>query len=432
MKTLNDLPNEIILDIMSYNDNFLFINKRFNLLYTTYINKYFLNKLNNIGIKIKYCNKKIYDKVLYINKRNQRLYLNKRYDLKLTSLVHQIKFSDLEYFTKTFVLYLNDFDKKCNDILYILLNKYISRNLHWVKSIPCHLFKKIHFQLLLDRNPNFITYNINLQNHFLKYIPECFTTQSNIIINCFKKESLYQFNNLIDKNNNNLLILLMSNNKIGITDLLNNYWPNINLINNLGKNALTYAISNININSKHTNKKIELIRFLLFKINPNDNDIINIFKINDIELIQTLLSFPNINVNVTDSDGNSLLMMFIDNYEISKLILSRNIDINLQNKNGETALMLSNNFYIIKMILEKNPNMDLQNNDGDTVLMKTIKVLNHIDEYFNIFDIFNIIIDKPQNLYIKNKKGETALSLAKNKNISFVIKKIQFKIMFNL
>lgn len=84
------------------------------------------------------------------------------------------------------------------------------------------------------------------------------------------------------------------------------------------------------------------------------------------------------------------------------------------------------------MILEKNPNMDLQNNDGDTVLMKTIKVLNHIDEYFNIFDIFNIIIDKPQNLYIKNKKGETALSLAKNKNISFVIKKIQFKIMFNL
>ena len=423
MKTLNDLPNEIILDIMSYNDNFLFINKRFNLLYTTYINKYFLNKLSNIGIKIKYCNKKIYDKVLYINHINQCSHINKRYDIKLTSLAHQIKYNNLVDFTKTFVLYLNDFDKKDNDILYILLNKYILKNTRWIKSIPCHLFKKIHFQIILDRNPTFITYNINLQNHFLKYIPEYFTTQSNIIINCFKKESLYQFNNLIDKNNNNLLILLMFNNKIGITDLLNNDWPNINLINNLGRNALQYAISN---------KKIKIIRFLLFKINPNDNDIINIFKINDIELIQTLLSFPNINLNVTDSDGNSLLMRFIDNYEISKLILSRNIDINLQNKNGETALMLSNNFYITKMILEKNPNMDLQNNNGDTVLMKTIKVLNHIDDFFNLFDLFNIIIDKPQNLYIKNKKGETALFLAKNKNISFVIKKIQFKIMFNL
>lgn len=420
MKTLNDLPNEIILDIMSYNDKFLFINKRFNLLYTTYINKDYLNKLNNIGIKIKYCNKKIYKKVLYI-KQNTYIKL-KNYDIKLTSLAHQISHNNLVGFTKTFVLYFNDFNKKGNDILYILLNKYILKNTRWIKSIPCHLFKKNHFQFILDRNTNFITYNINLQNHFLKYIPEFFTTHSNIIIKCFQKETLYQFNNLIDKNNNNLLNLLILNNKIDINDLLNNDWTNINLINNLGKNALTYAIYN---------KNIKIINFLLFKINPTDSDIINIFNIHNLELIQNLLSFPNINLHVTDSDGNSLLMKFIDNYEITKLILSRNIDINLQNKNGETVLMLSNDINIIKMILEKNPNMDLQNNNGDTVLIKTIKSLNHIDEFF-LFDLFNIIIDKTQNLYIKNKKGETALSLAKNKNISFVTKKIQFKLLFNL
>lgn len=427
---LNDLPNEIIVDIMLYNEKLLFINKRFNLLHKIYINSILLKKLSLIGIKIEYCNKKIYDRVLYIK---QTPYIKKKYYMKLTSLAYKIKFPNLVDFTQKFVLYLNDINKKNNDILYILLTKHITNyNKEWIKPIPCHLFKKNHFQIILDGNPNFIKDHINFQNHFLKYIPECFTTHSNIIIKYFTKENLYQFNNLIDNDNNNLLMLLILNNKICVTDLLNNDWPNIYLINNLGENALTYAISNLNLTYPISDKHIKIVRYLLFKINFTDSDIITIFKKLNLELIQTLLSFPNINLNITDLDGNSLLMMFIDNYEISKLILSRNIDINLQNKNGETALMLSKNFYINKMILDKNPNIDLQNNNGDTILMKIINGLTHIDEYVNGLDLFNIIIDKPQNLHIKNNKGETALVLAKNKNISFVINKIQFKIMFNL
>jgi ankyrin repeat protein len=66
--------------------------------------------------------------------------------------------------------------------------------------------------------------------------------------------------------------------------------------------------------------------------------------------------------------------------KVVKYLINKGADINLQNKNGETALMIaSENMYsrkgkeILKFLIKKGAKLDLQNKEGNTALMTAYK-----------------------------------------------------------
>lgn len=63
------------------------------------------------------------------------------------------------------------------------------------------------------------------------------------------------------------------------------------------------------------------------------------------------------------------------NYEIIQLLLDKNPELNLQSKDGKTALTLAiqrNNINIVKLLLKKDPNLLLNNNNAK-------KAYNYVD-----------------------------------------------------
>ena len=89
-----------------------------------------------------------------------------------------------------------------------------------------------------------------------------------------------------------------------------------------------------------------------------------------------LLAHPRVDVNLQDTDGNTALMeACTHNIEAVKaLIAAPNINVNLQNKWGYTALIracIHNKVEVVKaLIAAPNINVNLQNKDGNTAFMK--------------------------------------------------------------
>lgn len=110
--------------------------------------------------------------------------------------------------------------------------------------------------------------------------------------------------------------------------------------------------------------------------------------------------------------GNTLLILAIESgasLPIIQVILNRNPNLNIQNNDGITALMMAIDKgvrEIIQALLDRTPNVNIQDNDGDTSLMRAI--------YRNAEpDLIQAILDKNPNLYIKNHDGYDVFMLAK-------------------
>lgn len=143
-----------------------------------------------------------------------------------------------------------------------------------------------------------------------------------------------------------------------------------------------------------------------------------------------------ININCQDEDGMTGLMVTYSNslyyisYNIMMRLLERKTDNNIQNRDGNTALMiLSNssypdaeiefyinlnlniNFYDAEIEFYNNSNnktnCNLQNNQGDTALMIALR-----KNYFRT--AYTLIESGKTNVNIVNNIGETALSIVSN------------------
>jgi ankyrin repeat protein len=81
-------------------------------------------------------------------------------------------------------------------------------------------------------------------------------------------------------------------------------------------------------------------------------------------MVKLLLECPNIDINLQDTNGNSALMFACNkesNIDMVKLLLEYpNIDVNLQSKNGLSALMIASNkesnSNVVKLLLEYSKN----------------------------------------------------------------------------
>lgn len=116
-------------------------------------------------------------------------------------------------------------------------------------------------------------------------------------------------------------------------------------------------------------------------------------KIDDTETI--LESIDTINVNMTDEDNESLLHYTVkfNCFEVARILLSHNANVDIKNSNGDTPLMLAckmglDNF--IKLFLRYNANIDEKNSFGETSLQMAILNGN--------IDIIKFLINEKANI----------------------------------
>lgn len=113
-------------------------------------------------------------------------------------------------------------------------------------------------------------------------------------------------------------------------------------------------------------------------------------RIPDIWLIRNLIQHTEVDVNMQNKWGESLLMIFIKimDKEIIKLLLANpKTNVNLQDKSGRTALMWASDdrhTLIVKSLLER-PEIDvnLQDKRGRTALMHTCSFRCNCKNFFN-------------------------------------------------
>ena len=203
-----------------------------------------------------------------------------------------------------------------------------------------------------------------------------------------------------------------------------------------------YLIDRINLNFLSKNNEtilqialnyqnIEMVKIFIEKnINLNNQEkeyglsALHQSVLNNFESVTDTIINKGGNINIQDYYGNTSLMFAInDNFiEQIKIIISyENVNYNLTNLNGDTALhiLLNNiNKYInYEKIIEKlieNTDLNNQDNNGNTCLHYIIK--SEILERFS-----HIIVKKLLNIFIKNNEDESCYDLIKNDTIKIKI-----------
>lgn len=143
------------------------------------------------------------------------------------------------------------------------------------------------------------------------------------------------------------------------------------------------------------------------------------------KIIELLLQIPGININAQSHLGNTAFMMAAENgrpgnINIMKLLLAvpgQVIDINQKNSKGKTALIMAAGNRAkdsIKLLLTL-PGIDInaQDKNGNTALMKIIKEANKEPKFWDYNkEIIKLLLEAGANIKLVNKEGKTASELA--------------------
>jgi ankyrin repeat protein len=191
----------------------------------------------------------------------------------------------------------------------------------------------------------------------------------------------------------------------------------LDLVDNLGRSVLDYALTSPNLS-----------------------------------ILQELLIRNCIDINMRNKDGVTQLISAVNrnNLPMVQFLLNNNADINIQDKNGDTALswaVFNRSLVISTELLKYKPNVNIKEKNGNTPLMIAIKqqaralvqlLLNHPDIDVNATTeadntplhaatatnnkhFIELLLAKGANPNSINKKGETPKTLARmsnNKEIS--------------
>jgi ankyrin repeat protein len=138
-----------------------------------------------------------------------------------------------------------------------------------------------------------------------------------------------------------------------------------------------------------------------------------IWKISSI-LIEAIKAgkIQEVNINFQDKNGDTALMWDSmsngsnNSKDNIKLLLDNGADPNIQNVLGYTALMFasSHNNEVVELLLDKGAEINLKNKSGWTALMHAVDR----DKY----EIVKLLLDKGADINIQNNDGETALMIA--------------------
>jgi len=116
-----------------------------------------------------------------------------------------------------------------------------------------------------------------------------------------------------------------------------------------------------NINAININKSGEIL-------------LIEIIKNNDIETLKLLLQHKNLDINAQDKDGWTALMESTarSNKEIVKILIDAGADVEVLNKHGSNALMMSDNLEIVQILIDAGADVNATDWLGFTALSRAI------------------------------------------------------------
>jgi ankyrin repeat protein len=126
-------------------------------------------------------------------------------------------------------------------------------------------------------------------------------------------------------------------------------------------------------------------------------------------IVDTLLKY-DADVNLSDSDGDTPLMLARTPKIIDMLLNVKNIDINKRNLKNETALFNASNGnkYKLEKLLEfDNIDVNIQNKWGKNAIM------NYIDNNIPEIIVLEKMLDKGLDLSLKNKDGDNLYYMLK-------------------
>jgi ankyrin repeat protein len=237
--------------------------------------------------------------------------------------------------------------------------------------------------------------------------------------------------NVRDESNNYLIQFIIIYNKIDLIDLFIEKKCKIDIIDNDGKTLLFYAIK---FNYYKMIEKLINIHYIgvpLIELKDKSKNYPIHYAVffNNIKIIELLVS-KKININITDINGNTPLILSIKNKNkaIIKFLLDLpDINPNITNNQGHTALHIAANYEfetIVELILEnKEINPNIQDKDNNYTPLMSAIILNN-------FNLINLLLNHPKNnLYIQDSLGNTSYHLSIiEKNSDDIIKLFDTKI----
>lgn len=226
------------------------------------------------------------------------------------------------------------------------------------------------------------------------------------------------------------------------TNINNNNWDNVfNIIKNNKKIDFNIPYNNIYLlEILLINNKIEIIKELLI----NDNIFLNIFdtdnnpiifipiKYNYYNILEILLDYNNVGISLLDLKNNNglnclLYSIMLNNIYITKLILKKNYNFDISDNNENAILHYIAKYSDLDTIILfnlNNLNINKQNKYGETAL--------HIAINHNNDNIVNFLIKSNINLDIKDYKYELSsihyLIINNNLKIISQLENINFNI----
>ncbi|EPF5079387.1 ankyrin repeat domain-containing protein [Yersinia enterocolitica] len=90
-----------------------------------------------------------------------------------------------------------------------------------------------------------------------------------------------------------------------------------------------------------------------------------------IETAKDVEALVNAGADVNGLIGSIFPLAMAGNVEVAQALVEHGADVNLANKNGETAIFFNKNVDVIKFLISKGANINHLNKDGETALFKT-------------------------------------------------------------
>jgi hypothetical protein len=245
-----------------------------------------------------------------------------------------------------------------------------------------------HNMSIINIYTNFIINNIDDINYLIDYILKLFVLHKNDKNNFSEIEKI--------KNKLEKLLKIKKN----INDKNDNGYTNLyKIINFAYKDIFLFGTMSPDLFNENNKNIYNVILILVDAFLSNDNIDLNLIYHDKLD-----------DTNLDDSDsiksGNSILDMSVmgDMKEIvEKLLLKKNLNINLQDDLGNTVLMKSQLNDSLKLLFNnKNLNVNITNNRGETALFISIK--NNMPTK-SIF-----LIERGADIKIKNKNNQSILS----------------------
>ena len=376
-----------------------------------------------------------------------------------------INVADTEGSKNTALIYASDFGHK--DVVKILVDAGAdidARNgageTAIIKSVFAINFEQIDsknynnyseiIDMLLNKNANLKYENLNKETALMlapnglrsKLIRKVKDNRGNVkdafgdypVIYAASKNDIYLLRTLInekadineqDENGDTALIIASYWGRYSIAKTLIDGKAKLNITNNRGESALKNAVYN-----KHYNIADALMKAkadLNIKVG-NENLLLflskNAYNYDYSGSIRNILN-SGIDVNDKDENGNTALINIVsgkeDKNQLKKIraVISGRANINIQNKEGLTALMLiasSGDDSTIRALISAKADLDAEDKDGNTALIYAV-------QNNNVGGAKAIIRGKP-NLNKQNKNGNNALMIASENGFEEVVRSL--------